>query len=48
LNNNVLGFLRWDDEGNVILTLINLSDNQWKQPIYGVNREDGGSLGGDL
>lgn len=36
-NNNVLGFLRWDDSGNVILTVVNLSDNQWDQPIYGVN-----------
>lgn len=36
-DNNVLGFLRWDDSGNVILTVVNLSDNQWDQPIYGVN-----------
>ena len=36
-NNNILGFLRWDDFGNVILTVVNLSDNQWDQPIYGVN-----------
>ena len=35
--NNVLGFLRWDDAGNVVLTVINLSDNQWDQRIYGVN-----------
>ena len=35
--NNVLGFLRWDNAGNVVLTVINLSDNQWDQPIYGVN-----------
>jgi 1,4-alpha-glucan branching enzyme len=37
LQNNVLGFLRWDDAGNVLLTVINLSDNQWDQRIYGVN-----------
>jgi 1,4-alpha-glucan branching enzyme len=36
-NNNVLGFLRWDNSGNVILTVVNLSDNQWDQPNYGVN-----------
>ena len=36
-NNSVLGFLRWDDQGNVILTIVNLSDNQWDQPVYGVN-----------
>jgi 1,4-alpha-glucan branching enzyme len=36
-DNNVLGFLRWDDNGNVILTVVNLSDNQWDQPNYGVN-----------
>ena len=35
--NNVLGFLRWDLGGNVILTVINLSDNQWDDPVYGVN-----------
>jgi 1,4-alpha-glucan branching enzyme len=35
--NNVLGFLRWNDSGNVVLTVINLSDNQWDQSIYGVN-----------
>jgi 1,4-alpha-glucan branching enzyme len=35
--NNVLGFLRWDDQGNVVLTVVNLSDNQWDQPTYGVN-----------
>jgi 1,4-alpha-glucan branching enzyme len=35
--NNVLGFLRWDDHGNVVLTVVNLSDNQWDQPSYGVN-----------
>lgn len=35
--NNVFGFLRWNDQGNVILTVVNLSDNQWDQPGYGVN-----------
>jgi 1,4-alpha-glucan branching enzyme len=35
--NNVLGFLRWSDEGNVILTVVNLSDNQWDDPTYGIN-----------
>ncbi|MGA2135817.1 MAG: alpha-amylase family glycosyl hydrolase [Bryobacteraceae bacterium] len=35
--NNVLGFLRWDDGGNVLMTVVNLSDNQWDQPEYGVN-----------
>jgi 1,4-alpha-glucan branching enzyme len=36
-DNNVLGFLRWDDFGNVILTVVNLSDNQWGDPNYSVN-----------
>ena len=36
-DNNVLAFLRWDDGGNVILTVVNLSDNQWDDPVYGVN-----------
>jgi 1,4-alpha-glucan branching enzyme len=35
--NNVMGFLRWSDAGNVLLTVVNLSDNQWDQPSYGVN-----------
>jgi 1,4-alpha-glucan branching enzyme len=35
--NNVLGFLRWSDDGNVLLTVVNLSDNQWDQADYGVN-----------
>jgi 1,4-alpha-glucan branching enzyme len=35
--NNVLGFLRWSDDGNVLLAVANLSDNQWDQPSYGVN-----------
>jgi 1,4-alpha-glucan branching enzyme len=43
-NNNVLGFLRWDDSGNVILTVVNLSDNQWDQPIYGVNIGGAGDI----
>jgi 1,4-alpha-glucan branching enzyme len=37
LQNNVLGFVRWNDAGNVILTVVNLSDNQWDQASYGVN-----------
>jgi len=36
-DNNVLAFLRWDDGGNVVLTVVNLSDNQWDQANYGVN-----------
>lgn len=35
--NNVLGFVRWDDQGNIVLTVVNLSDNQWDQASYGVN-----------
>jgi hypothetical protein len=34
--NHVLGFLRWNYGGNVILTVVNLSGNQWDDPIYGV------------
>lgn len=37
LQNGVLAFKRWNDEGNVVLVVINLSDNQWDDPIYGVN-----------
>jgi 1,4-alpha-glucan branching enzyme len=35
--NRVLAFKRWNDTGNVLLVVINLSDNQWNDPIYGVN-----------
>ncbi len=36
-DNNVLAFVRWDNFGNVVLTVVNLSDNQWSSPNYGVN-----------
>jgi 1,4-alpha-glucan branching enzyme len=35
--NNVLGFVRWDDFGNVVMTVVNLSDNQHDLATYGVN-----------
>ena len=34
--NNVLAFKRWNTAGNVVLTVVNLSDNQWSDPVYGV------------
>jgi len=34
--NRVLAFTRWNDTGNVLLVVVNLSDNQWRDPIYGV------------
>jgi len=34
--NRILGFKRWNDAGNVTLTVINLSDNQWNDATYGV------------
>ena len=37
VQNGVLAFKRWNDEGNVVLVVVNLSDNQWDNPIYGVN-----------
>jgi 1,4-alpha-glucan branching enzyme len=39
--NRVLGFKRWNDTGDVVLVVLNMSDNQWDDPIYGV------SLAGD-
>jgi 1,4-alpha-glucan branching enzyme len=36
-DNRVLAFKRWNNEGNVLLIVVNLSDNQWNDPIYGVN-----------
>ena len=37
LRNGVLGFRRWDHGGNVVLVVVNLSDNQWDGPVYRVN-----------
>lgn len=36
-DNCVLAFKRWDNGGNVVLIVVNLSDNQWDQANYGVN-----------
>ncbi len=35
--NRILAFKRWNDEGNVLLTVVNLSDNQWNDAIYAVS-----------
>jgi 1,4-alpha-glucan branching enzyme len=35
-DNGVLAFRRWNTAGNVLLTVVNLSDNQWSDPVYGV------------
>ena len=34
--NRVLGFKRWDDQGDVVFIVVNLSDNQFDQANYGV------------
>jgi 1,4-alpha-glucan branching enzyme len=39
--NRVLAFKRFDTAGNVVLTVVNLSQGQWDNPTYGVD------LGGD-
>lgn len=39
--NRVLAFKRWDDGGNVVLTVVNLGAGQWDTATYGVD------LGGD-
>jgi 1,4-alpha-glucan branching enzyme len=39
--NRVLGFKRWNDDGDVLLIVLNMSVNQWDDPVYGV------SLGGE-
>ena len=36
-DNRVLAFKRWNSEGNVVLAVINFSDNQWEDAIYGVS-----------
>jgi 1,4-alpha-glucan branching enzyme len=33
----VLAFRRWDDTGNVVLVVVNLSDNQWDDAVYDLN-----------
>jgi 1,4-alpha-glucan branching enzyme len=33
----VLAFRRWNGAGNVVLVVVNLSDNQWDDAVYGVN-----------
>ena len=35
--NGVLAFKRWNDTGDVVLVAVNLSDNQWDTPTYGVH-----------
>jgi 1,4-alpha-glucan branching enzyme len=37
VQNRVLAFQRWNNAGDVILIVVNLSDNQWNDPIYGVS-----------
>ncbi len=39
--NQVAAFKRWDTNGNVVLTVVNLSDGQWEHGDYGV------ALGGE-
>jgi 1,4-alpha-glucan branching enzyme len=41
--NTVLAFKRWNDEGNVIVVVINLSGRQWQQHDYGIHM--GGEIG---
>ena len=36
-HNNVMGFIRGDKAGNLLLIVVNLSDNQWDHPNYGVH-----------
>ena len=37
VQNQVLAYKRFDDAYNVLLIVVNPSDNQWNNPIYGVN-----------
>ena len=32
--NRVLAFKRWDNNGNVVLVAVNISDNQWDDAVY--------------
>ncbi|HEX6513823.1 MAG TPA: alpha-amylase family glycosyl hydrolase [Chloroflexota bacterium] len=36
-DNKVLAFRRWNDEGNVVLVVVNLSDSQWPDANYRLN-----------
>jgi 1,4-alpha-glucan branching enzyme len=37
VQNRVLAFKRFDEAGNVILTVVNISENQWNNATYGVS-----------
>jgi 1,4-alpha-glucan branching enzyme len=41
--NTVLAFKRWNDEGNIIVVVVNLSDRQWQEHEYGIHM--GGEIG---
>ena len=41
--NTVLAFKRWNDEGNIIVVVVNLSDRQWQEHDYGLHM--GGEIG---
>src|SRR5258708_34210540 len=41
-DNEVLAFRRWNDEGNVVLTIVNCSDREWRALDYRVCTGSGG------
>lgn len=41
-HNRVLAFKRWDNAGNVLLIVVNVSDNQWSDPVYNVTTAGAG------
>jgi 1,4-alpha-glucan branching enzyme len=43
-DNGVLAFKRWNDEGNVVLVVVNIGDAEWRSSDYGVAM--GGERGG--
>lgn len=43
VHNRVLAFRRWNNVGNVLLIVVNLSDNQWDDRNYGVSVGEAGS-----
>ncbi|RJQ13802.1 MAG: hypothetical protein C4560_13555 [Nitrospiraceae bacterium] len=41
--NNIIAFKRWSDNGNIVLTIVNLGDTGFENLSYGVNTGQGGS-----
>ena len=43
-DNRVIAFKRWNDQGDVVLVVVNCSANQWSNPIYRVATQADGAF----